>query len=75
MLKGSLLDEEKELNDADARPSDEDLNQRYGSLFGQAIADMWDRGGRDIWRQVPGSTGTATTEEKAADEAHAAMEE
>ncbi|KAK4053723.1 histone H4-like TAF Taf6, SAGA complex subunit [Microbotryomycetes sp. JL201] len=68
VLKSSLLDAERVKDDSEAEPPLEDLTERYGLLFAQAIAEQWDRGGRDIWRQVPGSTGS-TSAEKARDAA------
>ncbi|GAA6025435.1 hypothetical protein JCM11491_004310 [Sporobolomyces phaffii] len=43
-----------------ARPSDGQLEERYGKLFGDKVRDMWDRGGRDIWETVNPLEATAT---------------
>lgn len=35
-----------------------ELQERYGSLFGKAVYDRWNDGGRDIWEQVKAGSET-----------------
>jgi len=33
-----------------------DLEERYGKLFGEMVRELWDRGGKEIWETVEGSS-------------------
>lgn len=55
VLKSSLLPAD---DDAEpALPDERDLHERFGPLFGAAIAERWERGGREIAAAVPGAVG------------------
>lgn len=53
-----------------APPPMDELHARYGPLFGQAVAEWWDRGGREIYEAIPGASAA-----EGDDEAGSAMEE
>lgn len=55
MLRSSLLPSTKSKSGQDANspvPPLGQLQDRYGPLFGKAVYDRWNDGGRDIWDQV-----------------------
>lgn len=45
----------------------DELHQRYGKLFGDAIGAKWSDGGRDIYAGIPGGSTTVVAEEESAD--------
>jgi transcription initiation factor TFIID subunit 6 len=65
VLKASLLatDSSDEASSPNSPPL-EDLQERYGTLFGHAVYDRWDAGGRDIFEAVPGAGAGPVGEEE-----------
>ncbi|ORY45026.1 TATA box binding protein associated factor-domain-containing protein [Leucosporidium creatinivorum] len=70
VLKASLLVTDSDDSSLAAPPPMHELHDRYGPLFGQAVAEWWDRGGREIYEAVPGASAVDGD-----DEAGSAMEE
>lgn len=59
MLRASLL---PNTNPASSSPDESapppplpELEERYGTLFGEMVQELWDRGGKEIWETVQGS--------------------
>ncbi|KAI5479581.1 transcription initiation factor tfiid complex 60 kda subunit [Pseudohyphozyma bogoriensis] len=70
VLQLSLLPSQSSEDDGSTPPLDE-LESRYGPLFGAAILEQWDKYGRAIYDAVPGANAEAEAEAAADD----AMEE
>lgn len=70
MLKASLLSTDSDDSSLAAAPPTPELNDRYGPLFGQAVAEWWDRGGSEIYEAIPGASAA-----EGDDEAGSVMEE
>lgn len=63
VLKNSLLSADATDDEVYPPPTVEDLVDRYGSLFAQALLDRWDSGGRDIFEEVSGAHGADDEDE------------
>lgn len=66
VLQGSLLPIESPASTPES-PDRAELHERYGKLFGDAIAAKWNDGGRDIYAGIPGGSAAVEAEEEEAD--------
>jgi hypothetical protein len=51
-------------------PNSQELEERYGKLFGAKVVEMWERGGREIWETVgnPNSAAAQATTARGEDD-------
>ncbi|KAL8286162.1 hypothetical protein RQP46_004650 [Phenoliferia psychrophenolica] len=66
VLKASLLPSDDDTSPMDQTPPADvtELHERYGPLFGDAILERWDRGGKEIFESVPGAVKGEADEEQ-----------